>query len=104
MGGYDANEVLRTEGAEALRKALDAGRAKYSREDAVSALNRGFAELRGISRSDRLSRAPLIARRLSSFVAMGLLDKGRVLRELFQASGINNSGFRASIVSAIEVA
>jgi hypothetical protein len=33
---------------------------------------------------------------------MGLLDKGKVQGELFQASGINNSEFRASIVSAIE--
>jgi len=103
MGGYDANEVLRTAGADALRDALDAGHTKASRETqhALAELNRGVAELRSIPVSERSSRAPVIARRLSGFIAQGLHDKGTVQDAIFQFD-INNWEFKASIVSAIE--
>jgi hypothetical protein len=103
MGGRDANEILRTEGPEALRKAFDAGCAKASPEaDVVAKLAEGVAELRGLPRGDRVSRAPKIAQRMGSSVACGLIDKHHVINAIFQACDINNSDFRASIASALQ--
>jgi hypothetical protein len=104
MGGYDANEFLRTEGADALRKAIDAAHARPSHEaqDAVAELKHAVHELKNISRGDRISFAPRIAARISRFVVRGLLDKPTVINALFGACEINNSEFLASIASAIE--
>jgi hypothetical protein len=103
MGGRDANEILRTEGPEVLRKAFDASRAKASPEaDVVARLAEGVAELRGLPRGDRVSRAPKIAQRMGSSVACGLIDKHHVIDAIFQACDINNSDFRASIASALQ--
>jgi hypothetical protein len=103
MGGRDANEILRTEGPEVLRKAFDASWAKVSPEaDVVARLAEGVAELRGLPRGDRVSRAPKIAQRMGGSVARGLIDKHHVINAIFQACDINNSEFHASIASALQ--
>jgi putative DNA primase/helicase len=102
MGGRDANEILRTEGPEALRKAFDASWAKAPPEtDVVARLAEGVAELRGLPRGDRVNHAPKIAQRMGGSVARGLIDTHHVINAIFQACDINNSDFRASIASAL---
>jgi hypothetical protein len=80
----------------------NSGKATSEAEHAVAELARAVAELKNIMRGDRVSRAPLIAKRLSGLVAKGVLDKDTVRDALFQACEINNNDFRTAIASAIE--
>jgi hypothetical protein len=106
MGALDSNEILRTKGPEALRNAIDVGHLKPSHEaqEAAGELRRGIEELRSISRSDRVNRAPMIAARMACWVAGGALEKHTVVGALFRVCEINNEQFRVSIASALESA